>query len=268
MKLGTSGGRPGAIDAGETAASAPLRDGGRDALHVTIYPAMLPRAVPATDGMRPGRGHDSFMTMPQPTVWFPDARVARRRNRCAACFAALLALLVAPRVDARDEEETPHVLGVTAGLGFSLPIDDTIDANGNGAFGEVEYIYQRLEWLTPRAYAGVVLTWPEDCGDNPCDVSSKIGFVGIKGRLLAPIPYLAPFIELGVGASLGSLTTRVATLVDVEESGLMYHIPFTLGLVLGKSREVELSFKYLFHPAQEQFNGAVALGFTFPLHLD
>jgi hypothetical protein len=211
------------------------------------------------------------MTMPQLTLLFPDARVAGRRCQRAACLAALLTLLVAPRVDARDEEETPHVLGVTAGLGFTFPADDTIDddAIGNGGFGEVEYIYQRLEWLTPRAYAGAVLTWPvADCGYNPCDVSSKIGFVGVKGRLLAPIPYLAPFIELGVGASLGSLSTRVATLVDVEESGLMYHIPFALGLVLGKSREVELSLAYLFHPAQEQYIGALALGFTFPLHLD
>jgi hypothetical protein len=206
--------------------------------------------------------------MQQPSFWSTDACAVRRRDRRAAYSAGLLALLVTLPVAAQDEDETPHALAVSAGFGFTFPTDNTIDATSNGAFGEVEYIYRRVEWFTPRAYAGLVLTSPEYCELVDCDVSSKIGFIGVKGRLLIPIPYVAPFIELGLGASLGSLTTRIGTLVDIEDSGLMYHIPFALGLVLGKSRQVELSFKYLSHPAQEQFNGALALGIVFPLHLD
>jgi hypothetical protein len=37
------------------------------------------------------------------------------------------------------------------------------------------------------------------------DASANAVFMGIKVRLLAAIPYIAPFIEVGYGASMGSL---------------------------------------------------------------
>jgi hypothetical protein len=37
------------------------------------------------------------------------------------------------------------------------------------------------------------------------DASANAVFMGIKVRLLASIPYIAPFIEVGYGASMGSL---------------------------------------------------------------
>jgi hypothetical protein len=166
-------------------------------------------------------------------------------------------------------DESPHFLHVSAGLGITAPLDEALDdtdADGTGGFGEVEYVYRQVEWATPRAYAGVLLTGANsDCLLEPCDVTAKIGFLGVKGRLLAPIPYVAPFFELGLGASIGVMTTRAGGIVDIEHSGVMYHIPFTLGLALGPHHEFELSFQYLFHPEQRQFGGAVAIGIGFPL---
>lgn len=154
-------------------------------------------------------------------------------------------------------------------MGFTFPTNEGLadsDADGMGGFGEVEYVYHPIEWATPRAYAGVLLTGSNsDCQLTPCDVSARIGFLGVKGRLLAPIPYVAPFIELGVGASLGSMSTRAGGIVDIERSGVMYHVPVTLGLAIGEHRDFELSFQYLFHPEQRQFGGAVAIGFGFPI---
>lgn len=182
------------------------------------------------------------------------------------CLTLPAALLAAPSVRA---EPTPHHLQLSAGLGLTFLEDeelDGVDTTGTGGFGEVEYAYRQVEWATPRAYVGALLTRANgDCPLSPCDVSAQIGFLGVKGRLLAPIPYVAPFFELGLGASIGTLTTRAASVVDIEQNGIMYHIPVALGLALGAHREVELSLQYLFHPEQRQFGGAWAIGFGFPL---
>ena len=184
----------------------------------------------------------------------------------ACCVVPSAVLLGAPCARADD---SPHRLQVSAGLGFTVPTNEDladVDADGMGGFGEVEYVYHAVEWATPRAYAGVLLTGSNsDCPLAPCDVSAKIGFLGVKGRLLAPIPYVAPFIELGVGASVGSMSTRAGDIVDIERSGVTYHIPLTLGLGFGEHHEFELSFQYLFHPELRQFGGAVAIGFGFPI---
>jgi hypothetical protein len=166
-----------------------------------------------------------------------------------------------------------HVLGVSGGLGFSFPLDDSIrgqnvEGSGNGGWLEAEYVYRATEWITPRAYSGLTITVPaNDCGPmvSPCDVSARIFFVGAKVRLLIPIPYVAPFVESGIGASAGSMTTRSGSLVNVTSDGLMFHIPVGVGLAIGSKHQYEVSFQYLFHPKQRQFNGALALGLSFPL---
>jgi hypothetical protein len=195
-------------------------------------------------------------------------------NRAAGRATALLVLLLASRAEARPDEgweEPTHRLGVSAGFGYSFPNDDDAteidEADGTGGFAEVEYIYHAVEWATPRAYAGVLVTSTDRaCELTPCDVSAQIGFIGIKGRLLAPIPYVAPFIELGFGGSVGSVTTRVANIVDAAGDGVMYHVPIAVGLVLGGRRQFELALQYMIHPEQVQVNGALAFGFSFALH--
>jgi hypothetical protein len=193
--------------------------------------------------------------------------VQSARRLALVCLFVASAVLLGAR--SAHADASPHRLHVSAGLGFAFPTDDDLadtDAEGTGGFGEVEYVYAPVEWATPRAYAGLLLTGANgDCPLTPCDVSAKIGFLGVKGRLLAPIPYVAPFFELGFGASVGSMSTRAGGIVDIERSGVMYHVPFALGLALGEHHEFELSLQYLLHPEQRQFGGALAIGFGFPL---
>jgi len=170
--------------------------------------------------------------------------------------------------------QATHQLHVLGGLGIAVPYpvnDQNVNGSGIGAYAQAEYVYAKLEWVTPRAYSGLMFTAArDDCDDgvSPCDVSAKIWFLGGKVRLLAPIPYVAPFFELGMGVSLGSLSTQVGDLLDVKHTGAAYHVPFALGLALGENRDFELSLHYLFHPEQQQFGGAIAFGVSFPLSAD
>ena len=121
-------------------------------------------------------------------------------------------------------------------------------------------------WLVPKAYAGVLVTGADssscDGGATPCDVSAKIGFAGGKVRLIAPIPYVAPFIEGGIGLSFGALTSRNPE-ADYGTANVAYHVPIGAGLVLGEM--FELGLEYLLHPGAGQIDGAFALSFMFPL---
>jgi hypothetical protein len=182
----------------------------------------------------------------------------KRATWVALCIAA---------ATGRAAAESDHAMSVSAGLGFAFPSAE-IKGSGEGLYLAGEYVYRRTEWLTPRAYAGLLITRPQgDCGAGPatCDVSAQIFFLGAKVRLLAPIPYVAPFIELGLGASLGHLSTISGNAVDVTSNGIFYNVPFTLGLALGGNHQFELEFTYLFHPEQQQMSGAAAVGLTFPI---
>ena len=53
--------------------------------------------------------------------------------------------------------------------------------------------------------------------------------------------------------------------VDLTSSGVTYHVPASLGLAIGSRHEFEISFQYLFHPAQKQVSGAAALGLVLNL---
>ncbi|MFL5264460.1 MAG: hypothetical protein ACJ79R_17425 [Anaeromyxobacteraceae bacterium] len=167
--------------------------------------------------------------------------------------------------------ESNHGLIVAGGLGYAFPTrQDGRDVAGKGAggYGEVEYVYKPDEWVTPRLYTGVLLTAADSsCGSavSPCDVSAKLFFLGAKVRLMIPIPYVGPFVEAGLGASAGTISTRSGRVVDVTGRGVMYHVPFALGLAVGARHQYAIAFQYLFHPEQQQVCGAFALGFGFPL---
>jgi hypothetical protein len=191
-------------------------------------------------------------------------------HRLLATGAGLVCLTGAGFARAEEApEESPHRLLVRAGLGVAAStyeVASDAGAGGIGFYGSAEYIYERVEWATPRAYAGVLIAGStDDCAFTPCDVSARIGFIGVKGRLLAPIPYVAPFIELGIGFSVGSLRTLLDGYVDESSSAFMYHVPFAFGLALGKHHEVEVVLQFLAHPEQNHSDGGFAIGLEFPL---
>jgi hypothetical protein len=106
----------------------------------------------------------------------------------------------------------------------------------------------------------------KDLNDNPTDekAESKAFLLGGKARVRAPIPWVAPYIEIGIGTSIGKFETLTA-FDNIDKSGLIYHIPISLGLELGRNNNVDLGFAYYLRPSVEQYTGAFAVGITFPL---
>jgi hypothetical protein len=44
------------------------------------------------------------------------------------------------------------------------------------------------------------------------------------------------------------------------------HIPFSIGLALGPKHNIDVGFTYYYQPSVQQFSGATAIGFSFPLN--
>ncbi|MBP0903477.1 hypothetical protein ACFSKN_01125 [Mariniflexile gromovii] len=153
------------------------------------------------------------------------------------------------------------------GLGMSAPYE-AYNILGTGFYAQAEYVFAFKKCLGVRPYAGLILTNPSesstDANLSEYRVTSKAFLLGGKARICAPIPWIAPYIELGVGVSAGSFETFTPT-VYKKDSGLLLHVPYTLGLALGKNHDVEIAVTYYEHPSVEQFSGALSFGFSFPL---
>jgi hypothetical protein len=159
-------------------------------------------------------------------------------------------------------------LTISLGLGMSGATQTGAHATADGFYGEGEYWIAPLSWLQLRSFAGVLLTStdPHTCSNaSSCDVSERILFGGGKIRLLAPIPYVAPYVETGLGLSFGSIRA-VDVNVDQRMNGITYNIPFAFGLALGEYHTIDLGLGYLFHPAAWSLSGALAVGLTFRLN--
>jgi hypothetical protein len=106
----------------------------------------------------------------------------------------------------------------------------------------------------------------KDLNDNPSDekAESKAFLLGGKVRVRAPIPWVSPYVEIGIGTSIGKFET-FTVFDNIDKSGIIYHIPFSFGLELGRKNNIDLGFAYYFQPSVEQYIGAFALGITFPL---
>jgi hypothetical protein len=183
--------------------------------------------------------------------------------KLATVVAAVLTTFGAPAL----AEEGPF-LGISAGVGLSTVNSSGVAGGGTGAYGRADYLFWRDSWFTPALYTGLLLTRSDrDCGAGvvPCDVSSQLLFAGGRVRFMAPIPYVGPFVELGIGASLGHISTQSGAAADVRWTGATYHIPWAVGVAFGERHEWEIAFEYMVHPEQNQTNGAVAVGFGFRL---
>lgn len=158
-------------------------------------------------------------------------------------------------------------INVSVGYGISAPYDD-VDIMGTGFYAQGEFVLRLKSWFDVRPYAGFILTSP----DSDDELQEQLGFevtansflAGGKVRVTAPIPWVAPYIEAGVGLSIGSFKTSTP-FTNKEDNGILYHIPFSIGLELGPKRNFDIAFTYYYHPSVEQFVGAAAVGISFPL---
>ncbi|AGC77283.1 hypothetical protein LX97_01591 [Nonlabens dokdonensis] len=167
------------------------------------------------------------------------------------------------------QSEKGEFVNLSIGFGISAANPD-YDLSANGFYAKGEYIYNSRTWLSLRPYVAYINTSLDEENSDPnlvaagFDVSTNALFLGGKIRLLAPIPYVAPFFELGYGLNLGSFRTFTPE-GDQNVSGLSTHIPFSIGLAIGKRHNFEISFDYFFHTKAKQTSGGGAFGITIPL---
>ncbi len=154
------------------------------------------------------------------------------------------------------------------GYGLSVPYDSADAIVNDGFFAQGEFVLKATSWVEFRPYAGFILTNSDgkDLDDNPTDekAESKAFLLGSKARVRAPIPWIAPYFEIGIGASIGRFETLTA-FDNIDKSGIIYHIPISFGLELGRNNNTDIGLSYYFQPSVEQFVGAFAIGITFPL---
>lgn len=182
-------------------------------------------------------------------------------------FTLLLLVLTAMVTQAQITKDKS--LNVQLGYGISVPYNSITDVADKGVFAQTELVLKVKSWLELRPYTGVIITNSngKDLNNNPTFeiAETKAFLLGGKARLRAPIPWVAPYLELGIGTSIGSFKTLTA-FDAVDKGGIIYHIPLAFGLELGKNNNVDLGFTYFFQPSVKQFTGAIAVGVTFPLN--
>lgn len=144
---------------------------------------------------------------------------------------------------------------------------DELDAMGDGLYLQGEYIFGITSWFGLRPYAGAIFTSVDKnlkVENQPqYKVTTNVFLVGGKVRFCA-IPWVAPFIEGGIGASIGKFET-ITPGVNFDKSDVLLHIPFSIGLAIGRRNNFEIGISGYFHPAAKQSNGVFAVGYTFPL---
>lgn len=180
-------------------------------------------------------------------------------------FIVLIAvILISARVQAQIKEKA---IDVSIGYGLSAPYEE-VDYYGSGFYAQGEYVLSLNNWIDIRPYAGMILTkmGERDPNINPENYTSTANafLLGGKARLTAPIPWIAPYVELGIGGSAGSFET-VTLYTNNDDSGIFIHIPFSVGLELGPKHNVNIELTYYFHDSLEQYAGAAAIGLSFPV---
>ncbi len=159
-------------------------------------------------------------------------------------------------------------INVQIGYGLTAPYNSEDDIVDEGFFAQGEFVLKIASWVDLRPYAGFVITNSsgKDLNNNPTNekAETKAVLLGGKTRIKAPIPWVAPYLEIGIGTSIGSFETFTA-FDAISKSGIIYHIPVSLGLELGRNKNIDVGLAYYFQPSVEQLAGAIAVGVRFPL---
>lgn len=175
-------------------------------------------------------------------------------------------ILASTEVQAQFIEEKSHYISL--GLGMSAPYENLDLLQNPGVYAQGEYVLSPASWIDIRPYAGLILTKFKE--KDPDEVEPKYRssanalLLGAKTRITAPVSLVAPYFEIGVGASLGSFET-ITPYKTIEENGVFLHIPFSLGLEFGSQKNIDFKLTYYFHNNFEQFTGAAALGISYPV---
>ena len=133
-------------------------------------------------------------------------------------------------------------INIQIGYGLSVPKNSVDEIVDDGFFTQGELVLKVTSWFELRPYAGLILTNSngKDLNENPTNekAESKAFLLGGKARVRAPIPWVTPYVEIGIGTSIGKFETSTA-FDNIEKSGIIYHIPFSLGLELGRNNNVD-----------------------------
>ena len=159
-------------------------------------------------------------------------------------------------------------INASIGLGLNTSYYEE-DGGGSGFYAQAEYAKGITKWIGVRSYAGILLTSGDKTNENgdPTEyrISAKAFSLGGKIRVAAPIPYIAPFIESGIGASIGSFQTYTPS-TNLKKNGILMHIPVSLGLAVGRKHSVDIAVSYYFYPSMKQISGALAAGISIPIN--
>lgn len=159
---------------------------------------------------------------------------------------------------------------ISAQIGFvaSMPFNSAEDPSNTGLFTQGELILKLASWVELRPYAGLVLTGSQgydfDGNASSEKAETKALMLGGKARIRAPIPWFAPYIELGAGTSIGKFDTYTV-FTDVEKRGIIPHLPISFGVEFGKRNNVDIGLAFYSQPTVEQIVGIFAFGLSFPI---
>lgn len=145
-------------------------------------------------------------------------------------------------------------------------------ATSGGLYLSTSYSVPLEPFVGLRAYGGLLFTFPsggrdeEECGREECNVSVQGMLLGGKARVAAPIPWVAPFAEAGVGLTLGAVTTQTAVDdIRLGPAGATIHVPLAFGVALGTMRETELAVQAIFHPEAKQYTATLSIAVCVPV---
>jgi hypothetical protein len=185
----------------------------------------------------------------------------------------LTLILSTLQLKAQSRFSIEKTLNVSIGYGMCTTLDE-IDQNmedeiyGTGLYLQCEYNLHLASWVNLIPYGGLIITGVSQ--DNTYtqkydyEVTTKALLLGAKVRLVAPIPYFAPYFESGVGMSAGAFVNKTPYR-NIDKNGIISHIPITFGVLLGRHQKIDFFFAYYNQPSINQMTGGVGFGINFPI---
>lgn len=177
--------------------------------------------------------------------------------------------------DVAEAQERGHALEPSIAVAGTLPTSDDVESeiSGDGWLARLEYSLGATSYLAWKPYAGLLMTWNSDDREDAdprckravveCEATTQAVLLGSKVRLALPIPWFAPFAEIGLGFSLGY--SRTETLQGRRHVNAAVNFPFALGVALGPAHSVELSLPIYQLGGAKQLAIGFSLGFRIPI---